>query len=80
MLVLRRTLNENIFIETDSGLIRIEICRIQKSGVRLGIECPDSIGIYRGEEYERLKQTKGKYADDIRSSSATPATGAPDDA
>lgn len=62
MLVLTRSLGETIFMETDSGVIRIEICRIKPSGVRLAFECPDSVGIYRGEEYEALKQTKGKYA------------------
>ena len=46
MLVLSRKLNETIVID---GNIRITVVGIRGNQVRLGIEAPDSVGIFREE-------------------------------
>jgi len=46
MLVLSRKLNETIVID---GNIRITVLDIRGRQVRLGIEAPDRVGIYREE-------------------------------
>ena len=46
MLVLSRKLNETIVID---GNIRITVVGIRGNQVRLGIEAPDRVGIYREE-------------------------------
>ena len=46
MLVLSRKLNETIVID---GGIRIAVVGIRGNQVRLGIEAPDQVGIYREE-------------------------------
>jgi carbon storage regulator len=46
MLVLSRKLNETVVID---GGIRITVVGIRGNQLRLGIEAPDHIGIYRGE-------------------------------
>jgi len=48
MLVLSRKLNEKILISPN---IRITVVGIRGSQVRIGIEAPDSIDIYREELY-----------------------------
>lgn len=46
MLVLSRKLNETIVID---GSIRVVVVGIRGNHVRLGIEAPDRVGIYREE-------------------------------
>jgi carbon storage regulator len=46
MLVLSRKLNETIVID---GGIRVTVLAIHGSQIRLGIEAPDQVGIYREE-------------------------------
>jgi carbon storage regulator len=46
MLVLSRKLNEAIVID---GSIRIVVVGVRGNHVRLGIEAPDRVGIYREE-------------------------------
>ena len=46
MLVLSRKLNETIVID---GNIRITVVGLRGNQVRLGIEAPDSVGIFREE-------------------------------
>ena len=53
MLILTRKLGERITIGDD---ISITLLEIKGSQVRLGIEAPKGIGIYRQEVYERIRQ------------------------
>jgi len=46
MLVLSRKLNESIIID---GAIRVTVLGMRGNHVRIGIEAPDHIGIYREE-------------------------------
>jgi len=50
MLVLSRKLNETIVINGD---IRITVVGLRGNHVRLGIEAPDSVGIFRQELWDR---------------------------
>ena len=50
MLVLSRKLNEAIVIDGD---IRVTVLSVHGSQVRLGIQAPESVGIYREELCER---------------------------
>jgi len=54
MLVLTRKINEKIRIGTD---LVINVISINESQVKLGIEAPLEVKIYREELYERLKQS-----------------------
>jgi carbon storage regulator len=53
MLILTRKLGERITIGDD---ISVTLLEIKGSQVRLGIEAPKGIGIYRQEIYERIRQ------------------------
>jgi carbon storage regulator len=53
MLILTRKLGERITIGDD---ISVTLLEIKGSQVRLGIEAPRGIGIYRQEVYERIRQ------------------------
>ncbi len=59
MLVLSRKTNESIHIGDD---IRIKVVAIQGNTVRLGIEAPDSVGIYREEIYVRVGPPRRREA------------------
>lgn len=50
MLILSRKLNESIVI---SGNIKVKICRIDRETVKLGIEAPKEIEIFREEVLKR---------------------------
>jgi len=50
MLVLSRKLNETIIINGD---IRITVVGLRGNHVRIGIEAPDSVGIFRQELWDR---------------------------
>ena len=53
MLVLTRKSNESIKLGDD---ITIKIVEIKGNSVRLGIEAPDGLRIYRKELYEKIKE------------------------
>lgn len=55
MLVLTRKINETIFIGED---IRIMLLSIQGNQARIGIACPDTIPVMRGELGTRTKKYK----------------------
>jgi len=52
MLVLSRKLNESIVI---NGNIRVTVVGLRGNQVRLGIEAPESIAIFRNELFERSR-------------------------
>lgn len=54
MLVLSRKKEEEIFIETPSGKIIIKIVDIDDRNVRVGIDAPRNLVIYRKEVYEKV--------------------------
>ena len=65
MLVLTRKVNEKIKIGDD---IIISILEIGKSGVRIGIDAPQSVSVHRQEVYdkihdENLKASEGLLSD-----------------
>jgi len=53
MLVLTRKTGEGIMI---GDSITIKIVEFKGGGVRIGIEAPDNVKIYRQEVYERTRQ------------------------
>lgn len=57
MLVLSRKLNESIIINGD---IRVMVVDIRGNQVRLGIEAPDSVGIFREEILVADGNTSGR--------------------
>lgn len=54
MLVLGRKLGEKILID---GGIEIEVVKVQKGGVRLGIKAPENVKIHRKEILENQNRT-----------------------
>ncbi|MBW1677704.1 MAG: carbon storage regulator CsrA [Deltaproteobacteria bacterium] len=64
MLVLTRKLDEKINIGDDIILTVLEIGR---TSVKLGIDAPKRVGIFREELYERIKE------ENLMSSQGTPA-------
>jgi carbon storage regulator len=60
MLILTRKLGERITIGDD---ISVTLLEIKGSQVRLGIEAPRGIGIYRQEVYERIRQQNLKASE-----------------
>ncbi len=54
MLVLKRKLNESIMIGDD---IEITIISTDKDGIRIGIEAPKELSIYRKEIYVEIQKT-----------------------
>lgn len=52
MLVLKRKLNEEIIINSD---IKIKILSVSDSQVKIGIEAPNEVEIFRGEVFEKVK-------------------------
>jgi len=53
MLVLSRKLNETIVI---NGNIRVTVVGLRGNQVRLGIEAPDSVAIFRQELFDRSRR------------------------
>ncbi len=52
MLVLSRKLNETIVID---GNIRVTVVGLRGNQVRLGIEAPESVAIFRKELFDRTR-------------------------
>ncbi len=53
MLVLTRKLGQDIFLDDE---IRIVIKEIKGKQVRIGIEAPASVSVYRGEIYRQIQE------------------------
>jgi len=76
MLVLSRKLNETIII---NGNIRITVVGLRGNQVRLGIEAPDSVGIFRQELCEQAgrgdeRQHRGAQTSPAEHSASTVAS------
>ncbi|MDP3443220.1 MAG: carbon storage regulator CsrA [Ignavibacteria bacterium] len=54
MLVLSRRLNEEIKIGAN---ITIKILSITENSVKIGIDAPKEVQLYRGEVYEKVKES-----------------------
>lgn len=54
MLILTRKVNEEIILNSN---IRVKIISIADNQIKIGIEAPNDIEIFRGELYEKVKQT-----------------------
>ncbi len=59
MLVLTRKSGEDIFFGDD---IRIVIKEIKGKQVRIGIEAPPSVSVYRGEIYRQIQEENKRAA------------------
>ena len=72
MLVLTRRLGETIVIGDD---VVIKIVDIHGKQIRIGIEAPTEISVYRGEIYERImlenKAAAGATASDFKAVAAS---------
>jgi len=72
MLVLTRRLGETIVIGDD---VVIKIVDIHGKQIRIGIEAPSEISVYRGEIYERImlenKAAAGAATGDLKSVTET---------
>ncbi len=53
MLVLTRKLGQDIFLDDE---IRLVIKEIKGKQVRIGIEAPASVSVYRGEIYRQIQE------------------------
>lgn len=51
MLVLTRKLGESIFID---GKTKISVVEVKGGSVKIGIDAPDHVLIYRGEVFEKI--------------------------
>ncbi len=60
MLILTRKIGESIIIDDE---IRVKIVDIQGGQVRVGIEAPSVIDIYREEIYTRIHNTLTKISE-----------------
>ncbi len=74
MLVLTRKLNESIIINGD---IRITIVGIRGSHVRVGIEAPDSVPIFREELHDRAERDRSARASGERRDRTRAVIGSP---
>ena len=61
MLILTRKIGESIIINDD---ILVKIVDVQGGQVRVGIDAPSSVDIYREEIYDRIHSTLKKVAGD----------------
>ena len=61
MLVVTRTAGQSVVIGDDT---KVTILGVKGSQVRVGIEAPRELGVYREEIYLRIQQEKDKQADE----------------
>ena len=55
MLILTRRISESVIIGDD---VKITVLGVKGSQVRLGIDAPKSVSVYREEIYERIQSEK----------------------
>jgi carbon storage regulator len=59
LLVLTRKSGESIFID---GKIKVSVIEVKGGAVKLGIEAPDHVLVYRGEIFEKILEENKKAA------------------
>lgn len=59
MLILTRKSGESIFID---GKIKVSVLEVKGGAVKLGIEAPDYVLVYRGEIFEKILEENKKAA------------------
>lgn len=65
MLILTRKIEEEIRIGTD---VTIKILSISDNQIKIGIDAPSSVQIFRGEVYDKVKQNTIKASQSISDS------------
>ncbi len=65
MLILTRKIEEEVRIGTD---VTIKILSISDNQIKIGIDAPSSIQIFRGEVYDKVKQNTIKASQSISDS------------
>lgn len=60
MLILSRRAGESIYIGDN---IRVSVLKIQGNQIKLGFDVPDSVGVYREEVYNRIREQNQKALD-----------------
>ena len=55
MLVLSRITNEEVYVYTPAGMVRVMVVDVQGNKVRLGFDAPDEISIHRREVAEEIE-------------------------
>lgn len=69
MLILARRINESIVIGDD---IRVSVVDIKGDQIKLGIEAPRHVKVYRHEVYEAIQDENREAARSAASRAATP--------
>ncbi len=59
MLILTRRIGEKLIIDDD---IVLTVLAVKGSQVRIGVEAPENIGIYREEIYKRIQSERDQAA------------------
>ncbi len=59
MLILTRRIGEKLIIDND---IVLTVLAVKGSQVRIGVEAPENVGIYREEIYRRIQSEKDQAA------------------
>jgi carbon storage regulator CsrA len=54
MLVLSRLVGERIVIGLGATRVEVEVCRISREKVRLGVHAPPCVAVHRKERWEEL--------------------------
>ena len=62
MLILTRSQNESIIIGDD---IKVTVLSDKHGKIKLGIEAPDEVEIWREEIYEKIQESEGFQAIDL---------------
>lgn len=72
MLVLTRKVGESLIIADD---IKITICAVNNTQIRVGIQAPKDVEIHREEIYERIKKGKEEASNNSRNSLGSESVG-----
>lgn len=61
MLILTRRIGEKLIIDDD---IVLTVLAVKGSQVRIGVEAPENVGIYREEIYKRIQSEREQAANE----------------